>query len=364
MNLPELLQWIKFGQKTGTLIFERRSVVKKVFVEDGLIISASSNDPKEYLGQILICFGWIDEAQLKEAFELQASTKKLLGKILSETYGIKEENILKALRIKIEETIYDLFLWEDGRFIYANENISIPKESCLDTAITIDQVTFEGARRSDEWKEFRKSFPSDNVIFKYKGEKKSLGELGKDFIIQKIYDSIDGEKTMRRIILETHAPEYRGFEAFAKLFWADFVEASKKGIVREAAPSANAGSLLQRAIEHYKSNEFEKSYLLVEESLRSNPSDEEGMTLNNLVKESYLKLLYQKCPSDAIPELAIDISELSEKVFSSHDGFLASRVNGQWDVKSLMMISPLGELESLRILNRLADEGVVRFKRT
>src|SRR4051794_24425062 len=109
MNLPELLQWIKFGKKTGTCIFERRGIVKKVFVEQGLIVSSSSNDPKEYLGQVMMCFGWISEDQLKEAFQMQARTHRLLGRILTEHYRLSEAQILEALRIKIEETVYDIF---------------------------------------------------------------------------------------------------------------------------------------------------------------------------------------------------------------------------------------------------------------
>lgn len=191
MNLPELLQWVKFGQKSGTIIFERRGIVKKVFVEGGLIVSSSSNDPKEYLGQILICFGWITEEALNEAFKLQSQTKKLIGKILTEKYKIKEEQILQALRIKIEETVYDLFLWEDGKFIYQEGLEQLKENDRLSTAITIDQVMFEGARRLDEWREFKKAVPTDDVIFRTKPGVKDLGEFEKDFITKKIFSAID-----------------------------------------------------------------------------------------------------------------------------------------------------------------------------
>jgi len=362
MSLPEVLQWIKFGQKTGTLIFERKGIVKKVFVENGLIVSASSNDPKEYLGQVMLCFGWADENILQEAFRLQTTTKRLLGRILIENYGINEQQILKALRIKIEETVYDLFLWEDGKFIYADGVLQLQQHDRLATAITIDQVIFEGARRSDEWKEFRRSFPTDDVIFQQKGGKRDIGPLSKDFITLKIYDCVDSTKSVRRILLETRAPEYRGFEALAKLFFGDFIEATKKSIAQPEKPLDDSPSLLMQAMDHFKSKNLDKSYGLIEEYIQTHPSDSEGQTLYGVVKDAYLRELYKLCPPEAIPELSLDISDLNEKIFNSREGFLASRVNGQWDVKSLMMLSPLGELESLKILKRLVDEGVVRWK--
>lgn len=358
MNLPEILQWVKFGRKSGTIIFERRGVVKKVFVEDGLIVSSSSNDPKEYLGQVLICFGLITETALNEAFKLQSQSKKLLGKILTETYKLKESEVLNALRIKIEETIYDLFLWEDGKFIYQEGIEHLQSHDRLETAITIDQVMFEGARRMDEWKEFKRVVPTDDIVFKVKAGINGIGNLEKDFITQKIFSAIDGAKTLRRVLLETHAPEYRGIESFAKLMWGGFIEAAKKAVPKPKA-STPAKAVLESAMEKFKAKDFETAYAMLDNYLQSSPGDEEAHTLYHVVRESYMNLLKQACPPDSIPNLNIDISDLSEKVFSSREGFIASRVNGQWDVKSLVMVSPLGELESLKIMKKLLDEGVI-----
>jgi len=360
MNLPEILQWVKFSQKTGTIVFERRGIVKKVFVERGLVISASSNDPKEYLGQILICFGWITEEALNEAFKMQEKTKKLLGKILTEKYQLKESQILQALRIKIEETVYDIFLWEEGKFIYSEGIESLQSHDQLDAAITIDQVMFEGARRLDEWREFKKTFPTDDVVFKVKTPGQTIGDLEKDFITKKIFHYVDGSRSIRRLLLETHAPEYRGLESIAKLYWGGFLEVAKKSVSRPK-PVVASSSELQMAMELFKSKDFENAYSKVDSYIQSHTEDEEGHTLYRLVRESYLAALKLACPLDSIPSLKIDFSQLSEKVFSSKEGFIASRVNGQWDVKSLIMVSPLGELDSLKILKKLSDEGVIRM---
>jgi hypothetical protein len=364
MNLPELLQWAKFGQKTGSIVLERQGIVKKIFLEKGLIVSASSNDPKEYLGQILLCFGRITEEQLKEAFQKQKGKKQLLGRLLVETYGVKTDEIAQALRIKIEETVYDLFLWEDGKFIYSDGIPQISKHDRLDSPITIDHVLLEGARRVDEWKEFKKEFPTDDVVFAYTQEKRDLGDLAKNFIFQKIYESIDGDRSIRRILLETRAPEYRGLEAFSKLYWGKFIHPIKKSIERALPVDHEPTSLLQRAIDLFKEKEFEKSYALIDEFVLTDPSNEEGQTLYKVIREAYLKLLYDICPPDSVPEICIDFADLNEKVFTSLEGFLASRINGHWDIKSLMMISPLPDLESLKIIKRFLDEGVIRLRKS
>ena len=41
---------------------------------------------------------------------------------------------------------------------------------------------------------------------------------------------------------------------------------------------------------------------------------------------------------------------------------MLSRINGQWDVKSIMKISPMKELEVLVIFQKLLKDGVIRWK--
>ncbi len=362
MNLAELLQWVKFGRKTGMIVFERKGIVKKVFLQDGLVVSASSNDPKEYLGQVLIFFGFITEDQLRSAFEMQSTSKKLLGRILVENYGVKEAEILRGLRVKIEETVYDLFLWTDGKFIYTDGIPEISKHDKLDSPITIDHVIFEGARRVDEWRQFKKEFPHDDIVFKPTSEAPDFGDLKDDWFVRKIYSAMDGTKSVRRVLLETRAPEYRGVEAIAKLYWAKIIGPTKIFADAAGINGQQSDSLLQSAIDFFKNREFERAYDLIEKFVLEDPNHQEGQTLFGVVREAYLKQLYEKCPQDAVPQIAVDFSVLNEKIFTSLEGFLASRINGHWDIKSLMMISPVPDVESLRILKRFLDEGLIRIK--
>lgn len=365
MSLPELLQWVQMGRKTGTLVFEHRGVVKKVYAEEGMIISASSNDPREYLGQILVFFGHLTEEKLNQAFQLQKQKRKLLGKVLVEEFGLAPDEILKSLRLKIEETVYNIFLWEDGKFIYTEGLLGLSDHDRLKAALSIEQIIFEGARRTDEWNEFRKTFPTDDFVFKHSSaalNKESEAVL-KDSIVKKIFDSIDGKKSIQRVLLETHAPEYRGYEAFGKLYWSKAIEANKDAPApkKKTVQSIRREQLVEAA-KLFKSKNFSAAYELMVGYVTEKPQDEEGQTLFRALQEAYVKQLYQALPPQDVPVLTMDFSDLNEKIYSSEEGFLASRINGEWDVKSLIMVSPMGELESLKILKRLYDNGMVRFK--
>jgi hypothetical protein len=63
-----------------------------------------------------------------------------------------------------------------------------------------------------------------------------------------------------------------------------------------------------------------------------------------------------------VPEIAIAMQHLTDRPFSPHEGFVLSRINAQWDVKSIMKISPIKELEVLMIFQKFLKDGVIRWK--
>ena len=65
---------------------------------------------------------------------------------------------------------------------------------------------------------------------------------------------------------------------------------------------------------------------------------------------------------EKVPEIAISMQKLQERPFAPSEGFVLSRINGQWDVKSIMKISPMKELEVLMIFQKFLKDGVIRWK--
>ena len=62
---------------------------------------------------------------------------------------------------------------------------------------------------------------------------------------------------------------------------------------------------------------------------------------------------------ERVPELAVAMQTLTKRSFTPHEGFVLSRINGQWDVKSIMKISPIKELDVLVIFQKLLKDGVI-----
>lgn len=161
MQLAELLQWLSMGQKTGTLVIEKgppSNVVKRIFFDDGVIISSASTDPGEYLGRFLVSHGYLDESAVNEAVAQQTAEGKLLGTILVSMELIAEDDLHQMLRLKAEESIYDIFTWPQGAFEFLDDEL--PEETMVRMELDVQWIVLEGTRRTDEWQRIQKTVPS------------------------------------------------------------------------------------------------------------------------------------------------------------------------------------------------------------
>ena len=150
MMLPDVLQWLSNGHKTGILhLRSPRGIAKKIYFREGSVLSTASSDPREYLGQFLISRGYLSEDQLNMAIETQMKTKIRLGRVLITVGILDEEDLVETLRLKARECLYELFLWDRGDFHF--EELEDMQEDLVPIALNVTAITMEGIRRKDEW---------------------------------------------------------------------------------------------------------------------------------------------------------------------------------------------------------------------
>ena len=63
-----------------------------------------------------------------------------------------------------------------------------------------------------------------------------------------------------------------------------------------------------------------------------------------------------------MPRIAKPISEITEMNFTPNEGFILSRINGQWNLGALMKISPIREAEAMLIFYKLWKDGIIAFE--
>ena len=162
MSLVDLLQFLAAGRKSGTLKFDHGKITKQVYFKNGMIAGSKSNDPREYLGQVLLHYGKVDDNQLKAAREVQRTSGAKLGEVLVAQGYLTEEEVLEILKTRTLDAIYDLFVWTDGEFEFYDDEPS--PDDLLLIEVEPTSVIMEGIYRIDELARYKTLIPSDRSI--------------------------------------------------------------------------------------------------------------------------------------------------------------------------------------------------------
>ena len=368
----DLLQWLSLGQKTGTLVISNQRVEKKVFFRNGRVISSASNDPREYLGQFLMSHGYLTEPELKKAMEVQQQSGILLGKILVMIDVINEPDLVRFMRLKAEEEIYDIFLWNDGDFYFVDDEL--PQMEMIPLQVDVTGIIMEGTRRVDEWARIRETVPTDAVI---PIMVKEVDYTDLEEVEEPIVRAIDGKRTIAELVLESRSSEFTVSSTVSALVrhgFAKLVDPSTqklKKLTEEQVAAAAALpaefneddeilSLLNAAQAALRQRDYEKTQRLLRAAQNLDPNHAKIRTAIKGAETVILgELRNQGLLEAKVPKVAKPLEEITQMNFSPNEGFILSRINGQWDIGSLIKISPIRETDAMLIFHKLWKDGII-----
>ncbi|HEU4787180.1 MAG TPA: DUF4388 domain-containing protein, partial [Gemmatimonadaceae bacterium] len=163
-SLPDVLQLLAMGQKTGCLSVSHRNNFGYIYFDRGRISYASVVNRRDRLGDMLVKTGLITQAQLDSAVELQNRRRdERLGHLLVEQGVIGAKQLDDAIDVQIREAVYFLFTWNEGTFNFEADVTPDPHDHLV--SINPESLLLEGARRVDEWGLIEKKIPSFDIVF-------------------------------------------------------------------------------------------------------------------------------------------------------------------------------------------------------
>ncbi|MFQ5550093.1 MAG: DUF4388 domain-containing protein [Gemmatimonadales bacterium] len=231
-SLPDVIQLLALGQKSGKLTLTYRNNIGSIFFERGLITFADIVNRRDRLGDTLVKAGRISLEQLQHAISLQGpSGHKKIGEILIEQDIVSRSEIEHYVRIQIEEAVYFLFTWTQGTFNF--ETGVEPEEQDFLVAINPDSLLLEGARRVDEWSLIEKKLPSFDVVVTLDRTRLDDSQVELTAEQETIIELIDGQRDVQQIIDDSALAEFDVGKALYGLMAAGFVHRSRKQQVRK-----------------------------------------------------------------------------------------------------------------------------------
>src|SRR5216684_4249083 len=221
-SLPDVLQLLALGQKTGCLSIADRSNFGYIYFDKGRICYASIVNRRDRLGDILVKHGTITQQQLDEAVLLQTKERdKKIGEILVSRTVITQQDLERYMRVQIEEAVFYLFTWTQGTFNF--EADVRPERQDFLVSINPESLLLEGARRVDEWSLIEKKIPSFDLIFVVDKDRLAISEARLTDTQQRILPLVDGSRDVNHVIEDSGLGEFEIGKALYGLITAGFV---------------------------------------------------------------------------------------------------------------------------------------------
>jgi tetratricopeptide (TPR) repeat protein len=236
-SLPDVLQLLALGKKTGCLAIADRQNFGYIYFEDGRICYASIVNRRDRIGDLLRKNQLVTNEQLDQAIRTQeVHRERRLGDILVELGFVTWEQLEQLLHLQIEEAVYHLFTWSQGTFNF--EAGVKPETQVFTVSINPESLLLEGARRVDEWSQIEKKIPSFDLIFAMDPTHMPGEDVELSPPQRRIVPLLDGTRDVRAVMDECALIEFEAAQALFGLITAGFVRRVGTS-AKAASPRAN-----------------------------------------------------------------------------------------------------------------------------
>jgi DNA-binding response OmpR family regulator len=227
-----VLQLLQLEGQTGKLVASDGKTEVTVAMRQGLIdlVQAHGAGNEFRLGRYFVEHGWaapedIDRVLRDQVVKSDAASAahKRLGDLLVESGHATPDQLREALTRQSSELVYELLRWPRGRFEFRPE----PPESATTSAglgLPVASLVMEGFRRVDEWRLVEGGLGSfDSVLLV---DSAAVQAVGLELLAkseQKLLEMVDGERSVREIVAQSHMSSFDACKILFQLLEARLV---------------------------------------------------------------------------------------------------------------------------------------------
>jgi len=205
-SLAGILRPLVRQGKTGLLRFTRGRMVKTVYITEGRLIFATSNDPDDRLGEMLLRRGLITYRTLEESVAAIRAGKRQ-GTILVESGEIRSRDLVEGVVGQVQEIIYGLFEWEEGEWQF--EEGDLPSREVIVLRMSTGDLLREGIRRVGRWSRIRAGVGGLGQRYTVAGEAAALlGSLTLTHEEMNLVATLDGPTPLEEILSAARGADF------------------------------------------------------------------------------------------------------------------------------------------------------------
>ncbi|WP_028457149.1 DUF4388 domain-containing protein [Chloroflexus sp. Y-396-1] len=229
-SLSDFLSLVDRGYKTGALHLSYNDQMARLYFEKGKLLLAARR-PEDEKPELLVRLGVLNADQVAQACRVLAERGNgvTLSQVLIDSGLVSADRLQQALMSHTEQSVYGLFAWPEGDFLFEHNQRPAPDAPLAPTPISIDHLIMEGVRRIDEWERIRDRIPSTDLVPRFlapPGEKLKGMRLAPDE--WKVFARINGRDTLAEIAQKTGLSDFDVCRAVYGFLTAGMLELVKR----------------------------------------------------------------------------------------------------------------------------------------
>ncbi|MBN2369687.1 MAG: DUF4388 domain-containing protein [Vicinamibacteria bacterium] len=220
-SLLRLLSNLLQQEATGSLKITGPAYHKQIYLRGGRVLFASSNDPRDQLGSILVESGKLTAEQLSDV-QSRVDPAHPLARILADSGLVTQQELGDAARNKVERILRDVLQCMEGSYDF--EDGVLPK-GAIDLKLNTEHLLLSAVRGvSDRAYVLRHIEGLDVVLSPRPGRSARLSEL--NAVTDDLASRFDRRRTLQEAIRETRLDEFEGAKIACGLLLLGLLERS------------------------------------------------------------------------------------------------------------------------------------------
>jgi len=322
-SIPKILVYLNRKRKTGILTVKTSAFTKKVYLDKGDAIFASSTDEDDRLGETLIKMGKISIEQYDRSVKLLKETGKRQGEILVELGYMTPQEIIWSVKYQVKDIIYSLFQLTDAEYEFREGEI--PSNEVITLKMSMGNLIYEGVKRINNLNRIRKEMPDMNAVLTLSTDPVSLfQDIVLSSLDKKMLFMIDGKKTVKDFIDSLSSYSFQAMKTLYVL-WSTGILEEKDNVTEMAEESVSLVDMLKTFHEEEEGlfKKVDGVYSRVNRLSMSELLEIDEKSDIETVKNNYYKLVkefhpdrYLTFPDPSIKDKVIAILEAITKAYS------------------------------------------------
>lgn len=229
--LSDLIAFLSQSRWSGLIRVSSPGGERSVTFREGEVRGASSDDPADRLGEVLVRLGYVERPQVETVLREHPPSK--VGRALVEKGLLQAHDLFKCVTHQVSEIFHAIVLCREGSFFLVDQPVDEKTGHIIQ--LSTQSLLMDSIRKIDELAHFRKRIPHGRLYVTRK--RPSDGKLEEDE--DRVLGLLDGRRTILELGHAARLSEFDITKVVFRLLEGGFASVTDKPLMAPATgPSA------------------------------------------------------------------------------------------------------------------------------